>query len=125
MNMTDRAFDTETLAQSGYTVWGSLHEGAPDWSLVSPKDRETWAHAALVASDLIEHAEGLRFYDLAKAVYAAQTKASDYEQLARLEQLKWEAVARHWTNLVDSDGSVNIPDHEGRWREWLKHKEQQ
>lgn len=120
----------ETLAPSAY---GAFHcAGGTDanatWETLSEGEMDRWRHVGGQAILSVEGADGLGWAELARQLYASYIKAGYgvFPAMAELPvamQLAWEAVGRHMANCIDSDGTLeNLPEHEGRWKEWVQKK---
>lgn len=119
-----------TLAQTAFEAYrhasGNMES---QWELIPQHERDAWEHVAGQAILQLdrEDIECVKAPTLALDMYEAYKRgqASPPEPFTNLpleDQLHWEAVGRHLFNLIDSDGSAKLSDHEPRWRAWVENQ---
>lgn len=121
------------LGGTAYKVWHAcLERQAKPWDQIVAIDQEPWQEAAALAINIIdlpgdEQASlEISAKELGRNLYAQYMAARGMEPkvITTPEELAWEAVGRHLANLIDSDGSADVPQCEARVVEWVRNKRQ-
>jgi hypothetical protein len=120
--------DISILAQTAFEAHrhasGNLDA---QWESTNQGEKEAWEHVAGQAilqldRDDVECVTALALahdmYDAFKGAYSILSRS--WEELSWEEKICWEAVGRHLFNMIDSDGIINMGEHEPRWRGWAE-----
>jgi hypothetical protein len=125
----ENGMSLDVLAETAHNVYNILAGSHPvTWGQVPVQIQDVWGPIAAKAVVLIEAADGLKFKELAGELYriwasGMAQKDKPFDSLPVRERLMWEAISRHLTNLIDSDGaSITASEHEQGWKDWLDNK---
>jgi hypothetical protein len=129
MTQAENGMAIDVLAETAHNVYNILTGWPPaPWAQVPGNIQDVWGPIAAKAVVVIEAAQDLAFKELATELYKTwalgmSVKDKPFDSLPVRDRLMWEAIGRHLTNFIDSDGaSVEPPEHEQRWKEWLEGK---
>jgi hypothetical protein len=120
------------LIEHAYAAWRSAKLGTgasePMWAELADPPADVWLMVSAVAIQKIDGADGLPWKDLAQTLYEAYCDGLQVNQpwanIARAEQLVWEAVGRHLANCMAVD-DIRVADMESQadeWKSWVATK---
>jgi hypothetical protein len=100
----------------------------PQWTDLPEEVQLAWPQTVEVAVALITSSEGAHYTDLAREAYLTYARATgrgnvrvQWESLAPVQRLAWEAAVRHLTNCLsfDEPAAEDMEAHESHWRGWV------
>ena len=121
------------LGHSAYNVWEHACKSGRNWNDIGEGDRPPWSDVAAMAISNVDLPPDekasleISAKGFAKAlfeVYASSVGGLAYTWEGSTAQnlVAWEAVARHLSNLIDSEGPIDFADMEARIKTWIDYK---